>query len=348
MWQSSLSAIRYYGPPESMRVALIRDDLPGDSCSRVTNQLRASVIWLLAAQDDDGAWREYECSVGQSTSWTTALTLMCLSFVKGDDLEQLTASVKHRACGFLRRAMRPTGGWGYNEDVAEDCDAIAHAVLALRLNGFDVPQRSLSRLLDYEVAPGAFRTFADRGSRHSWGTVHPEVGAVAAIALSDEGRMARVWASLESEIEQFGVWTSFWWNHPVYPTFTALWLRSEMTEPSPLSAKVRSVIENSVGFDEVAHAALSGLIAVKVGSVELATKALDVLAARQLEHGGWPGSAFVRLPEPNCTSEWRDRKPLPGLCVVDKKGILTTALAVRFLAELVADSEDDSWPKSHR
>jgi len=108
--------------------------------------LTPAVEFLLDQQCIDGAWREFDLDVGPSTSWATSFTLLCLSYLDQALLGKRRVEAKVKAAKFLIANKRPSGGWGYNENVREDCDSTAYGILALRTNGFVVSTESYAHL----------------------------------------------------------------------------------------------------------------------------------------------------------------------------------------------------------
>jgi hypothetical protein len=86
-----------------------------------------------------------------------------------------------RADAWLRASEFPDGGWGYAEQTGPDADSTSLALLFLRTRGGNVT--SERRLCTYQQPDGGFSTYGQDASHGSWVQSHPDVTAIALLAL---------------------------------------------------------------------------------------------------------------------------------------------------------------------
>lgn len=282
---------------------------------------RAADARLLAAQDADGAWRDYALEPGRSDAWVTAVVGRALAT---PPVAPGAAAALGRAADFLHAARR-ADGWGYNPHAAADADSTSWALALLveldDLRAIDPVALLASRL---DGAGGAHTFSGPRFGR--WAGEHPEVTAVAAeVLLACGADAAPVLARVRATQRRDGGWPRYWWSSDAYATARSL-----------------AVLRAAGRLDDlVAHRARQWLArgpaaptAFDLAHVLLATAALgcersalerhaDRLRARALPDGGWGPSATLLVP-----AQHADREGLPH---PDDRGLMTTAVAVAAL-----------------
>ncbi len=309
--------------------------LPEESVDivRAQRSVSAGIRYLIASQDEDGMWRDYALDVGVSTSWVTSFVLLGLESVRSHLFNPELRRSIFAACDALRRVIRRSGGWGYNESVADDCDTTAHVVLALRQAQAAVPPSAIERIRQFEVTPGLFRTFLEKPTDHSWGLPHLEVSAVATLALGEAHRIHGFWCAVSTELEQASHWDSFWWASPAYVTYAVAWALAPHAAHYHIRALLQRHVAACLSDSCLLSLALTGMAACYVGALEVADKTAIRLVRLQREDGGWAGSNYVRYTDADCTENWIANRHAAGPIVSDSRGLFTTAAVVRFLSE---------------
>lgn len=200
-------------------------------------------------------WRDFALrgvSVG-STEWASAFIAAQIGDIpEGRMLNAgVVASLGHKA--------RATGGWGYREDVPEDCDSTAWVLLAAAGTALPAPlvARSVQFMLDHQRDGGGFVTYRPAvrekmGTPDRAGWFEPEVSVTAAAVLaliatghatSESVRRACAYLSRERHED---CWMSYWWNGFAYGTYHTLLALTRACDPgveTQRAATLRAVLE---------------------------------------------------------------------------------------------------------
>lgn len=199
----------------------------------IERAIERGVTFLTGAVDATGLWREYVTADRPGSNvWTSAFIAAHLGRVDG--ARDVATTVVHN----LLALERPSGGWGYDEGLLEDCDSTSWVLLAARACGVRVPKdllvRALRFLLRHQGACGGFPTYGPRGvelfgdvaGREGWFVPQPCVSAAALAALATyaprelpETTMAA--AYLRGRATD-GLWRAYWWYGPAYATYHAV------------------------------------------------------------------------------------------------------------------------------
>ncbi|MBJ7332598.1 MAG: hypothetical protein JHC95_22070 [Solirubrobacteraceae bacterium] len=278
---------------------------------------------LLAAQDADGAWRDYALEPGRSDAWTTAVVATAL--VAPPVLPEAVPAIA-RACAFLH-ASRRHDGWGYNAQTASDADTTAWTLTLLAaaddLRGVD-PVALLAPRID---AGGGAHTFAG-GRFGSWSQEHPEVTAVVGSLLFEQGAGPGVIARISATQQPDGAWPAFWWTDDAYVTARSLLTLRQAGTLTREAARLgrdwlaRRLARPATAFGE-AHLVLAASALDDEALVERATRRL---LARREPDGGWPSSRTLLVPA-------QHGLPHAGVAFADDRRLMTTAVAVSALKE---------------
>lgn len=299
---------------------------------------QSALSFLFDQQHDNGSWIDFNILVGESTSWITSYVLLCLSFVNESKFPKRLIAAKEKAAFFLEKSVKPNGGWGYNHNMnlPDDCDSTAHAILALSSNGFGVDDRSLDRLREFEFAPGEFRTFIGLPESHSWGLSHPEVGAIAVIALQDEDRAYALSKRLQSDLDKFNHWPSFWWKEPIYATYACSWLIKHFSLDELAFAFNLNGIVKTLSYSTPLESALSALSAFYFGYFDRMGPAITRSASTQLPDGSWKGTRFLRHSRSDCGLAWLRKGVASGVLHLDQNRVFTTATVLRSISQYLS------------
>jgi hypothetical protein len=324
---------------------------------------------LIAAQRPDGSWSDFFLPAGESNGWVTGFVGLALAEAGGTD----AGSVTERAWRFLVEAAKPEGGWGYNDGTPADADSTVWGLqLAAALGHGDAPAACAARILldQHRRGGGGVATYADesvpRGyvglppmvSFAGWTLSHPCVSAAAAnlTAFADD----RLVDYLHARQRADGSWPAYWWFDDAYTTAEAAMAigaaASRRKAADWAAARIPSLaarVERPPVF-ELAH--LLRIMAADGASVADATvgEGLAALERWQLPGGGWPASARLRVPAPDCVepddgAAWKPWRGLPPaaptlatvlrdtftITTLDHRGSYTTATVLRALAAVM-------------
>ncbi len=180
-----------------------------------------------------GLWHDFALpgvSFG-STEWASAFIAAQIGSIP--EGRALAAS----AVETILSRSRATGGWGYREDVPEDCDSTAWVLLAAATARVDLPvpviERSIRFIVEHQHDDGGFVTFGPAaketmGTADRSGWFEPEVSVTSAavVALTSSGyvgteRLRRACLFI-SQNRRGELWESYWWNGFAYATYLAL------------------------------------------------------------------------------------------------------------------------------
>ena len=186
-----------------------------------------------AGAEASGLWRDFALP-GVSTGSTECVSAFIAAQIAAlPEGRELAASV----VGAIASRARETGGWGYREDVPEDCDSTAWVLLAAAATGVDLPrplvERSTTFIASNQRANGGFVTYGPAAKESltpadQAGWFEPEVSVTASAALAlaatgqgDTERLRRACHYLERSCRD-GLWEAYWWRGFGYPTYLSL------------------------------------------------------------------------------------------------------------------------------
>ncbi len=288
--------------------------------------------FVVAAQDADGAWRDFQLKPGRSEAWVTAYVGASLLRVAGALRCVDAAPALAGARSFINAARDPRGGWGYNTRCAPDADSTARAILFLRAIGDEVPLRDYAALAKFQLDSGDFATYRASEGRPGWCAGHPDVTVVALRALSGvlpaghvilrKGR-----ARLAAYVRETSSTAAYWWPSPLYLANELLRLQRE-DGGAPRFALSRCDLSSGVSCF---HEALALEIAVLLEMGAARRGAISRrLAARQNADGSWPSAPILRITDP-LSSALGDRRFRQSEIASDDRRIFTTATVMAAL-----------------
>jgi hypothetical protein len=289
-------------------------------------RVASAVTHLLAAQAEDGFWRDYALPPGASESWTTAWVLCALLEIDPDPGADWA-----RRAGHALLASGSASGWGYNRATGPDADSTAWTLRALAALGQPPADgwRCLQRYLDRH---GRAHTFLESDAGE-WGRAHADVTAMVGLALVETGAprdlVVRVRHGLLDLCRPGDLWSAYWWSCDAYAAAWAIeFLRRSGGVPNELSARVSAWVERAGGGENALDAAHLLLAALSTGvtaapvAAELADRLLDLATAP-----GWAPSPALLVPpkEPGPEQERAEGHP-------DEAALVTTSLAALALS----------------
>jgi hypothetical protein len=184
-------------------------------------------------RDATGLWRDFALP-GVSSGSTECVSAFIAAQIAG--IPEAAALATTAVENLVSRA-RQTGGWGYREDVPEDCDSTAWVLLAAAATGVDVPppviERATRFIAEHQHDNGGFVTYGPDAKEFLTPTAQPgwfepevSVTSSAVLALNTTGRAdpecLRSAGRFISRNCQDGLWKSYWWNGFGYPTYLSI------------------------------------------------------------------------------------------------------------------------------
>jgi hypothetical protein len=278
---------------------------------------------LIAVQEPDGAWRDFDLPPGLSDAWVTAYVVAALRET-GPSLE-IETSVD-RATAFLAQAAHDSGGWGYNKRTPPDADSTAWTLLAVG-DRLDVEQtdKAIRFLCSLQRSDGGFSTYRG-GSDDNWAQSHPDVTPTVVRSLHRTGTVPDVvergiQAIFKARMDD-GLWPSFWWTTPLFATLESILALDECGyawSPGHLPETLFSTEWQAGAFDKALALAIAG----RLGRDEHVRQDWSGQEAR-LGHGGLLRSRrILQLPA---------RTARQTSCFADPFGIFTSATVMRCLS----------------
>lgn len=289
---------------------------------------------LLARQDAAGSWTDWALPPGPSSEWTTAHVGHCLArhaAAQGARVRPDLARALAQAAAWLRSHRFPDGGWGYNPAVPSDADSTALAILFLSATAGPVPEDAHRHLRSFQQPDGGFATFRPDGLTGSWGRSHPEITAIALLALlarpapSGDPAIARAVAWLRRARRGDGCWNAFWWATGLGATDLGLAVLASVGCPQPAPPALRSLTP----ADSLQSALLLSCLA-RTGWPPQARALAGRLIADQAADGTWQGAPALRITRRECDSPWDS--PDPGPLFADPRRTFTTATVLAALS----------------
>jgi hypothetical protein len=294
----------------------------------------AGLEYILGRQTSEGYWLDWSLPAGPSDMWTTAFVGYRLSFLGASGRGLLDKALR-KAARWLSHSMLSDGGWGYNSGVGADADSTAHSILFLSRIPGSAPPASYERLLAFQCADGGFATFRPFGDNRSWSVSHPDVSAVALLALltrltrSDPAIEAGIQYSLRCRTAD-GVWNSFWWDSSLYATLANLRLLNSV-RAVPIEPTLRSLCTTIPETPFWAALFLESLTILRaLESFLLCRHVVERLIRDQASNGSWISTPTLRLTRRDCFEPWNSADS--GLLFADPHRVFTTAAVISALS----------------
>jgi hypothetical protein len=307
---------------------------PGLPAVRTRDDLRArlgrAIGHLIALRNPEGVWQDYDLPVGTATFWVTAFLGVALSEAAGVAERPDASEHARQAAAWLDRHRAAAAGWGYNAATGVDADTTG---LVLRLHWslcMEPKADDVACLLGHWQPGGGFATFH---SPNHWADAHPCVTAVAFAGLPDRYRtplLPRLRDYVRETMQPDGTWPAYWWRSHLYSTWHHLrLLRSpDLLDLLPANRKTAGVLEARNSFE---HAYAAGTAYFRADAAAT-SRHLTALFEQQRVDGGWPGSANLRVTDPNCPRPWETPN---GALYADRLGTITTASAIMVMTEML-------------
>ncbi len=292
--------------------------------------------FLLASQDRDGAWRDFQLKPGRAESWTTAYVGSSLLAAQGRWCDPCVDERLNRAAGFLGAAREPEG-WSYNQRCGPDADTTAQVILFLWRLGKPVATKDYAALAKFQTEDGLFATYQNCGGRKGWESGHAEVTAVAMQALgkaidSSHSILLRAESSLRSYLEGRHAAESYWWLSEDYlARELSMLARAYPGAPNLLALSHRSR-RGKGAFDRALALEVSAMMDGDPGEQDAA---LSELVELQSADGSWPVEPILRIPDHRAL-DFDDPLFNQSFVTADDRRTFTAATVLRAFAGLYA------------
>ncbi len=291
---------------------------PAPPHSTNTEAIAAGLEFLMSRRQD-GKWRDFSPTTGESDVWVTAYVLARLgefprAYISHAMQQQITESLE-----WLKEVRNPAGGWGYRAHGKDSADATAWAIIALRRHGQVAPRPAFDLVRRCQRPDGGFAAYPATDSADAVReTSAPDITAVAVKALETVDPSCQQFLASHLRTDIPGTMCRLASRFVVSSTILD-W--DTITAPWPLLNQVCQFTahhdEESVFEQALLLRCLLRLRIQKAWSVAASLRLL------QQGDGSWPGSAL--LP------------PLLGVATVksqlrfDDQRVFTTATAVSAL-----------------
>lgn len=276
-----------------------------------------------------GHWEEFPSHrFGTGIDWITGYVGHALCN------DPASSDIVDRACALLLQRSRG-GAWGYNDQYLTDADSTSFCSMLLAMRralSEEASQQTMAFLLAHQGRDGGFSTFNDEealkadgriqlDSFAGWCSSHNSVTAASLQALIALGvspidtTIARGVDFLGQRQGADGLWSDYWWQTPLYPTYhacVALYLGAPREHPSIMDRVSRSVraLQNPRGFwhcgDQKEACAFSTAHAIKtllLTPIDVDDEAFRAgvawLLAFQTEDGAWTSPPILQIPRPD-------------------------------------------------
>ncbi|WP_433384151.1 prenyltransferase/squalene oxidase repeat-containing protein [Actinoplanes sp. CA-142083] len=297
--------------------------------ARIAAAVSRGLAFVLAAQEADGSWTEWDLPPGPSREWATAHTGMRLAQL-GPAHRPAVAEPLGRAADWLLDHRAAAGGWGYNAVVDPDADSTAQALLLLAAAGRSAPAGACAFLARHQRPDGGFATYLPSPLAGSWSRSHAEITPIALLALRAHGglppdRLADGLAWLRRARREDGLWNSFWWSTPLVATEAALGCLAVLGVHEPLPQWTAT---------DNLEAALLLSITAAWGRAPAIERLTHALLETQRDDGSWQCPPRLRVTDRACDRPWE--LPDAGPLFADPHRLHGTAIALAALATATA------------
>ncbi|MEJ2652617.1 MAG: terpene cyclase/mutase family protein [Gammaproteobacteria bacterium] len=310
--------------------------------------------FILAQQDTEGSWTDWELPPGASSEWTTAYIGFRLSGLHTPFRQRISEPLDRAACWLLAHRF-PNGGWGYNPTVESDADSTALAMIFLTSTHHEPPDDAYDYLRRFQQQDGGFSTFLQDGLMGSWGRSHAEITPVALLALQThrgglpDEILTRGLNWIHRMRRANGTWNSFWWSTPLPATEANLALLAALECP----ADMPPILQDREPDDNLQTAYLLSITAYAESDQRMYDLARFLINA-QGQDGSWQSGPALRIPQRNC--ERPRGQLLSGPSFADPMRLFTTATVISALSKahwiIVSKSREsydsDQYMRTHR
>lgn len=295
----------------------------------LTESINAAEGYIAKLQNNDGSWYDISNKQGLSNVWSTGFIAFQL---ESEDVKF------NRALNFLSK-HRQKNLWGYNTDWIPDFDSSSWSILVMLKSGIK-PYKDLDNWILGQQKNGGFSTYfkddvelLERlGMRNQkqikgWTSEHVCVSALAYYLLSDSNVNGKYKNYLDllrkyllKNMTTNYMWPSYWWTSKIYSTCYVIkgMLNENNLKLAPLIYKaVHSVMGNqnrdgsfscdvlkqkSVFYTSMVLSTICYEKSLYLKYQKRADRMQEYILQNQYDDGGFQGSNFLVIPQPNSTS----------------------------------------------
>ena len=293
------------------------------SASRPRSGVESGVRFLTErlSKDAPGLWCDFSLS-GVSAGSTECISALIATLLAPIPFGR---SISRAVASTLLAHDRPSGGWGYREDVPEDVDSTAWVILAAAAAGVvaapGLIRRSQNFLLAHHRQDGGFATYRPVEQRKltpsdipGWSLSETSVTCSALLALKatgyDDPWVVRAACDFVANRCTESGWPSYWWRGTAYGTWLAVCALTEVgagrysaeLEAARVHILATRNADGGWGDDNVSNAFDTALAIRSLGRLAQPTdgwvihQSAAALAALQDRAGRWPGGAQMLAP----------------------------------------------------
>ncbi|HEX4274036.1 MAG TPA: prenyltransferase/squalene oxidase repeat-containing protein [Bryobacteraceae bacterium] len=330
---------------------------------RIAPAIAAALNFLLKAQDERGAWKDFLLPAGASDIWVTGFTGLVVAGMPGQQARNAALA----AWRFLENTTSEGGGWSYNATVPGDADSTLWGLRLARSLGLGNSPRAQSAIqfLDSHIcADGGLTTYASADPIRRYiglppmvpfiGWTHSHV-CVTAAGANIPGYRERLEEYLLRYQDDDGGWPAYWWFDREYSTSEAA---AVLAGTEACERAVSWALRRAPAIAEPNAFALAHCLRILTGCATPAARestedSISRLLAWQRPDGSWAPSAKLRVPRPDSavpaeSPNWRMWSGMPpgqpsfqsvlqntfNIYSPDHYGVYTTATVLRTLVEI--------------
>jgi hypothetical protein len=301
--------------------------------------LDRGIRYLLEAQEDSGAWIDFELETTPSDAWVTAYVGLALRAAAPWTRRDADTALR-AAREFLLGSYPERRGWGFNLHAPIDGDSTAIATLFLAGEG-GAPAGAYDSLRKHRQPDGGYSCYVRFTDASTWSS-HVDVSAMALKALLTE--RPRDAQSIERCVDYLraarlpdGSWPSFWYSTRVYSVVHVLDALGRYEPALPAACDAREAadfaLRAAVPGDAFSLALALEAIA-RYGERGAGRDLLDELLRLQRIDGRWTAGKPLMLPDP-----WNYVHDAANAAVFDPFALFTTATVLHALVAATAPAE---------
>jgi hypothetical protein len=310
--------------------------------ARIREAIHSGLSYILNRKTNEGNWEDFRLpGLGTSDAWVTAYIGFSLSHLRSIISDKKLSQSLLTACDWLSGDVNPDFGWGYNDAAGTDADSTAYSILFLDSLGKDIDNRCFTCILNHQQQDGGFSTFVNLDKMDSWGCSHPDVTALALLALlvkfdhnNEMIRRGKKYVLMNRNID--GTWSSFWWETSLYGTWANmrfLHTIGERLDTDFLAKDIQRI--NQLNCFELSLLGESLVLSEHPSVKPLLKQTVANLVSFQASDGHWKGEPILRS-----TCNWSHRPWMEedsGNLYADQNRLFISATVLRFLGNYIGN-----------
>jgi len=151
---------------------------------RTSTEAIAAGLEFLMSRRQDGRWRDFSPTIGESDAWVTGYVLARLGEFPPAYISHTLQQQVAESLAWLKEVRNPVGGWGYRAHGKDCADATAWAIIALRRHGQPAPRSAIGLIGQCHRPDGGFAAYPETSQEDRVCQASaPDITAVAVKAL---------------------------------------------------------------------------------------------------------------------------------------------------------------------